>query len=59
MFSFLSIIDLGYTLCLFCKLEGQLVDQVHPSQMMEEDIPIEMDRLHSLGNLISLTYIEV
>ena len=32
----LPIIDLGYTLCLFCKLEDQSVDQVHPSQMMEE-----------------------
>ena len=48
MFGFLPIIDLGYTPCLFCKLEGQLVDQVHPSQMMEKHIPIEMDRFHPL-----------
>ena len=44
---FSSIIGLDYTLCLFCKLEDQSVDQVHPSQMMEEHIPIEMDRHYS------------
>jgi hypothetical protein len=48
MFGFLPIIDLGYTLCLFCKLEDQSVDQVHPSQMMEKHIPIEIDRFHPL-----------
>ena len=48
MFSFPLITDLGYTLCLFCKLEDQSVDQVHPSQMMEKHIPIEMDRFHPL-----------
>jgi len=46
MFDFLSIIDLGYTPCLFYKLEDQLVDQVYLVQMMVGCIPIEMDHLH-------------
>ena len=48
MFGFLPIIDLGYTPCLFCKLEDQSMDQLHLSETMEKHIPIEMDRLHSL-----------
>ena len=46
MFGFLPIIDLGYTPCLFYKLEDQLVDQVYLVQMMVGRIPIEMDHLH-------------
>ena len=46
---FSSIIGLDYTLCLFYKLEGQLVDHPHLSQMMVRRIPIEMDLVHLVG----------
>ena len=48
MFNFLSIIDLGYSPCLFYKLEDQLNDLLHLSQMMVERTPIQMDHLHLL-----------